>query len=384
MSEITRALASVRKISEIKPHSNADALELAMIDGWQVIVKKGEFKPDDLCVYFEIDSFLPIEDRYDFLKRNSYRDTKNLGKGFRLRTIKLRGELSQGLALPLSAFPEIIYQYNYIPLQFETEEETRVHWEKFYNEKSENDMAWVFGPTMVPFDVTKLLKVQKFEKPIPACLRGRIRGNFPDFIPKTDETRIQNLKYREIDRHWNDTFEVSEKLDGSSMTVYIKNDVVGVCSRNLDILEDEKNSFWIAAREQNLVGILESYKERTGRNIAIQGELIGEGIQNNPYEIKGVHFYLFNIYDIDNQCYFGSLDRQSFCFENSVDHVPLLWVMQLNYYDRDTLKSNLLEYAEGKSILNNKTEREGVVFKSYDGTFSFKAISNKFLLGEKE
>lgn len=174
---------------------------------------------------------------------------------------------------------------------------------------------------------------------------------------------------------WSDEnylWEASEKLDGSSQTIYYNNSDFGVCSRNLDLKETEGNSFWSIARSKELIDKLVSY----GKNIAIQGELIGEGIQGNPYKIKGLDFYLFNVFDIDKQEYLNPVDRRALADELSIQHVPVL------VKDMSTMGSvsEYLDFAEGKSALNASTEREGIVFKSVDGKASFKAISNKFLL----
>jgi RNA ligase (TIGR02306 family) len=246
-----RKLATVRKIIDILPIPGADAIECAQVDGWKVVVKKDEFQVGQLATYFEIDSWIP-EPVAPFLCKDK-REFNGV-QGARLRTIRLRGQISQGLLLPAA------------------------------NDANEGD------------DVTDALGIQKYEAPIPAQLSGMVRGNFPSYIPKTDQERIQNLT-NEL-REWaaEDCFwEVTEKLDGSSMTAYLYQGEFGVCSRNLDLKESESNSFWRVARERDMENLLRAL----GRNLALQGELIGEGIQKNRYAIKGQQFYLFDIYDID-------------------------------------------------------------------------------------
>lgn len=225
-------------------------------------------------------------------------------------------------------------------------------------------------------DVTQLLGIQKWEAPIPAQLAGEVRGDFPSFIPKTDQERVQNLVDALDD--WNAeglTFEVTEKLDGASMTVYVYNEDEGVCSRNWNLCETQSNSLWKVCRQQQLIERL----RQSDRNLALQGELVGEGIQGNPYEIKGQQFFLYDVYDIDLGTYFTPLERQTFCFEFDINHVPVRGTFN---YTLDV--QSLLELAEGKSVLNDKTEREGLVFKcELDPHISFKAISNKFLLKDR-
>lgn len=325
-----RKLASVRAILDIQPILGADAIECATVDGWKVVVKKGEFQAGQLATYYEIDSWIP-EHVAPFLCKDK-REFNGI-PGARLRTIKLRGQISQGLLLPA---PE-----------------------------SANDGD----------DLTESLGIQKYEAPVSAQLAGIVRGNFPSFIPKTDQERIQNLRadlagWVEAGLQW----EVTEKLDGSSMTAYVYQDDFGVCSRNLDLKEDESNSFWRAARANGLEPILRA----SGRNLALQGELIGPSIQGNPYALADHQFRLFDIYDIDAGRYMGPDERLAFIDGTDIQHAPVL--------DRQDLAGAsieaLLAYAEGKSVLN-ATEREGVVFKCILSEISFKAISNKFLLGEK-
>ena len=203
----------------------------------------------------------------------------------------------------------------------------------------------------------------------------------------------QNLK-KELSE-WNEqnvTWEVTEKLDGSSMTVYLKtnfyedsinilNQEFGVCSRNIDLKEDENNAFWKEAIKLNLK---EKLKSLGGVSVALQGELVGEGIQGNPYNLKGVEFYLFDVFDITEQRYWHPIDEESLAKRFGLKHCPVLDTLAIcNEYSID----DLLQLAEGKSVLNENVEREGVVFKSHpynrEETFSFKAISNKFLMGEK-
>ena len=202
---MSRKLATVRKISDIQPIEGADAIEVATVDGWKVVIKKNEYKIGDPVIYCEIDSWIP-HTVAPFLTRPGHPPKEYNGvQGERLRTVKLRGQISQGLILPCA---KDIFQFH----------------------EAEG------------LDVSDMLNIQKWEAPIAACLSGKVRGNFPSFIPKTDQERVQNLK-KEFDGIYKDyIWEVTEKLDGSSMTVYMKDGEFGVCSRNLDLIEDENNS----------------------------------------------------------------------------------------------------------------------------------------------
>lgn len=359
-----RKLASIQRIIEIRPIEGADAIEVARVNNWDVVVKKGEYNLGDLCVYCEIDSFLPIREEFEFLRKSSF---KRMGdqEGFRLKTIRLRGQLSQGLLLPLEVL--------------NGEEEMVI---------GTVEQPW--GPQLQlgPYDdaivieegadVTEVLGIVKYEPPIPAELSGKIRGNFPSFLRKTDEERVQNLTKHYYEWVNNDLdFYVTEKLDGSSATFYLNEGQFGVCSRNLDLLETEENTFWKVARELQIEEKLRS----TGKNLAIQGELIGEGIQGNPYKIKGQTVRFFNAFDIDSQTYYG-LPMFLATMQHQLELETVPFVTNLTMKLPKTI-DEALAFAEAKSVLNPDFDREGVVFRTMDRTISFKAISNKFLLNEK-
>lgn len=339
-----RKLATIQKIKEIHPIEGADAIELAIINGWKVVVAKNVgHKVGDYVIYCEIDSFLPIKEEFEFLRKSSYKKMSDGTEGFRLRTIKLRGQVSQGLIIPMS----ILLNYKNFMVEFE--------------EGS---------------DLTEILGIVKYEPPIPAELAGKVKGNFPSFIPKTDEERIQNLtkefeewKKSDID------FYITEKLDGSSATYYYKDGVFGVCSRNLELLETEGNTFWKVARELDL----ENKMKSLGYNVSFQGELVGEGIQGNPYKIKGQKVFFFNVFNIDNREYSDLTEFVNTIHGLSLDTVPKI---ETNFKIPDTIE-DLLLYSDDKSYHNSNFDREGVVIRSLDRKISFKVISNKFLLNEK-
>lgn len=347
MKTIERKLASVRVISNIQPIPNADKIELVTVDGWNVVVAKDVgHKVGDLVIYCEIDSFLPIREEFEFLRKSSYKKMGDV-EGFRLRTVKLRGQVSQGLILPMSVL----------------------------NPPDTN----IYVTPFEGLDVTEMLDIVKYEPPIPAELAGKVKGTFPSFIPKTDEERIQNLtsEYEEWKYQSKHQFYVTEKLDGSSATFYVKDGEFGVCSRNLELLETEGNTFWKVARELDL----ENKMKSLGKNISLQGELIGEGIQGNPYKLKGQTIRFFTGYDIDKRERIGFIHFTVMIMDMGLKYVPVV-NPEFGFLLPDTIEE-MLQYAEGKSALNPDTEREGVVVRSLDGSISFKAISNKFLLNHE-
>jgi len=333
-----RNLASIRKITNITPIDGADKIELTTIDSWKVVVAKdANHKSGDMVIYCEIDSFLPIKEEFEFLRKSSYKKMSDGTEGFRLKTIKLRGQVSQGLILPMSVV-------EYTNVQFE-----------------------------VGMDVTNLLGITKYEPPIPAELAGKVKGLFPSFLRKTDEERVQNLtkeyeQYKSLGRK----FYVTEKLDGSSATFYFRDGVFGVCSRNLELLETEGNTFWKVARELKLeewLGTLEN-------NVCLQGELVGESVQGNPYKIKGQTVRFFNGFNIDTQENIPFLEFVELVQKMGLNTVPIL---DYDFTLPETVEG-MLEYSDKKSELNSNFDREGIVVRSYDRTISFKVISNKFLL----
>ena len=346
-----RKMASVRKIDAVGPIEGADAIEVATVGGWKVVVKKDEFKVGDFAVYCEIDSWIPTEIAPFLSKGKEPREFEGV-KGERLKTIKLRGQLSQGLLLPFTAAMAI--KLGAGPgAKFEDYEGV---------------------------DVSELLNIKKWEMTVPAQLAGQVRGNFPTAVPKTDQERAQNL-VKEIvaANEAGIKFEITEKLEGSSMTCYLIDGEFGVCSRNLDLKRDENNSFWaIAIRED-----IEAKMREVGDNFAIQGELIGPGIQGNIYKLTKTEFYVFDVYSVAEGRYLNPGERRGMIEMMGLNHVPIVAAIASLY---DTLGitdiPQLLKFAEGKSALFN-TEREGIVFKEVNGGMTFKAISNKYLLGEK-
>jgi hypothetical protein len=363
-SEIKRKLASIQRIEEIRDIEGADAIQHYRVLGWWVVDKKGAHKVGDLVVYLTIDSWVPHE-LAPFLSKGSEPREYNGVKGERLRTIKLRGALSQGLILPISetlskmGFTRAVKQDTLHPFMFRKSDGKEILPEEYT-------------------DLTEYLSIQKWEPPIPTQLQGQMKGNFPSWARKTDQERGQNI-WPEIQKHIeaHTRFEVTIKLDGSSASFGLSpEDEYVVCSRNLSLKPDQEgNAFVNAGRRYDLENKLKSL----GRPLMISGELCGPGIQKNQENLKECRVFVFDIFDPFVGSYLSNKERQEIVTKLGLEHVPVLHetitLAELDIHSLD----DLLKYAEGPSM-NPSRQREGVVFKSVDGSFSFKAISNAWLL----
>jgi RNA ligase (TIGR02306 family) len=338
-----RKLASIQKVLDVVPIEGADRICSYKIQGWNVVDSVGKYAVGDLVIYCEIDSWLPTEIAPFLSKGNEPREYEGI-KGERLRTVRLRGTLSQGLILPLSTIPET--------------------WD---------DVCSV-DDLYSGEDVSELLGIIKYEPPIPACLAGEVKGLFPSFLRKTDQERIQNLS-KEFESFKEYDWEVSEKCEGSSSTFYYNDGAFGVCSRNLDLKPNDNNTFWRIAVDYNIKSKLESL----GKNIAIQAELCGPGIQKNYYNLGNFEIFVFDIYDIDKQQYYNSIERLHLCESLGLKHVPICidkYKINENFSIDDILK-----LSGGNSKINESKEREGLVFKCIQNpSISFKSINNKYLI----
>lgn len=246
-------LASIETITDISPHGNADSLEIAKVLGWQIIVRKGEFKAGESVVFFPIDTILPDAPWSAFLKKGD--------KPIRLNTIKLRGQYSQGLVQPLSILPEHV-------------------------------RGWQLGA-----DVGGELGVKKYEKEIPACLSGEVAGAFPSHLaPKTDEDN--GLSNPDIVKFvLEQECFATLKLDGSSCTIVVRGGKIEyVCSRNLSLKESDTNGFWRAAKKLTLTPDM---------NLVIQGELMGPGVQGNQLKLMEPMLFVYQIRNLNTGEWLG-------------------------------------------------------------------------------
>ena len=358
-----RKLATIQKITSLMPIYGADFIEQATILGWKVVVKKGEFQVGELCVYCEIDSLLPERPEFEFLKNDK----------FRIRTKNLKGVISQGICFPLTILKHDDWDFGIMKIPADKEP---IHCIK----NNKTDLLCGGIDLIEGTDVTEILGITKYEAPIPAELAGDAKGGFPSFMIITDEERIQILPHIPIE-YAGQKFITTEKLDGSSGSFYWKDGEFGACGRNYDFYESQTNSFWKFARQNYL-------KEKLGelgRNLALQGEIIGEGIQKNKYKLKGQTIKFFRMFDIDKYEFLS--------YEEMIDIIvnqfklEIVPILDWNYVLPNNV-DEILAYAQGKSVLNPLTEREGEVFVRHElknlGRLSFKAISNKFLIDNKE
>lgn len=420
MSELIkegRKLVTIRKINAINPIPGADAIEVAVIDGWEVVIKKNEFKVGELCVFFEIDSFLPADNpAFAFLLRTGTKKDEQGTERIRLKSVRLRNQLSQGLALPIQGtissevMLELLMVVDYskfdtvdnasIDAMFEALEESREGIEQFLN-------------------------ITKYERPSErnggtGAGNAKTAGSFPVFIPKTDEDRIQNI-YGKYSTFYKDVeFRPSLKLDGSSITIaYITDeryfldklddaivsfnemtqeldttvvpypfdygDAQGiVCSRNLALKYDPKAKFWMGVNNIDLMTKLKEYCDEYDRSLAIQAELMGEGIQGNREKLDKYEIFAFRIWDITKQEFLDDADFIEVCERLGVQTVPQFPIIK-PFEKYSTLK----EFLEASDIPSlNHPIAEGIVYKSVKKvenygnpiTLHFKVINNKFLL----
>jgi RNA ligase (TIGR02306 family) len=333
-----RSLVTIQRVKAVTPLLNSDFLESAHILGWKCIVKKGEFKIGDLGVYFEVDSFLPIEPRYEFLRSSSFRDNADNGQGFRVKTIKIRGELSQGLLLPLRTFPEL---------------------EGFH----ERD------------DVTEKLGVKKWYIPETSSSGGTIIGDRPYGIPASDEIRIQSAPEL-IDALYGKPYYITTKMDGTSGIVYHIDGGIGCCSRNKEIKAEAEALYWRPVYKYGLKEKLARY----GKNIVLTGEICGPAIQKNRLRLSEYEWYVFDVQDWDSGEYLPYEDAVKFCAELGLPMVPLEERGAEFAYSLE----ELLEKARGK--YPSGLDKEGIVVRHamFPKSISFKVLNNDALLKEKE
>jgi RNA ligase (TIGR02306 family) len=365
MDNDERRLASIKKITALKAIEGADRIECATIDGgWEVVVKKGEFKVGEQCLYIEIDAWVPHELAPFLSKGKEPREFRRV-RGERLRTIKLKGQLSQGLVFTVEVCVKMAAYYD------------------DYVDYYDSLEALLDDLDFHGISLDEKFGIQKWEMPTSSRLRGQVKGAFPSTIPKTDQERVQNLD-GEID--WDDEYQISIKLDGTSMTMWLDENGWHVCSRNLELrLEQEGN--YLVDECNRRIGFLRgglgddaSLKPLMG--LAFQGELVGEGIQGNRENLHGHTFYVFDVWNINDQFYLNTIDVKQLFYRWDFIHVPILKInTKLSRIGVNSIET-ALKFADGGSLLNDV--REGVVFKRTHGDrFTFKAISNEFLMKTK-
>ena len=347
-----RHLASIQKIWKIEPIEGADRIELIHVCGWQCVANKGQFKPMDNAIYFEIDSFLPIRPEFEFLRSSSYKKTDIMGEGFRLRTMRFKGQISQGLVLPLSVFPEL-------------------------------------NPdTPVGTDVSQALGVKKWEVEERATTQGTIIGTLPPSIPTTDETRAQECP--ELIQDFGDLeYYISSKMDGTSCSVAIDDDGWHVCGHHYEYADDGKSSFYNFINNIGLREKMEKYVKEMGyKTLVIQGEFCAPGIQKNPLKLVKPEWYVFTV-RVDNKRV-GLIPMQTICHELGLTHVPIEEVANNLSAHYPTVEALLARAEQG--TYPSGSMKEGIVIRPTEPVYcprisaslSMKVVSNKYLLKKGE
>ena len=344
---MSRKLASIQVVDDIKPIPGADNIEVASVLGWKVVVLKGKVKPGDYVIYIEVDSIVPDIPVFEFLR--PYK--------FRVKTVRLRGQVSSGLVMTL--------------------DEMNLGGQGLYE--------WPVGT-----DVTEKLKITKYVEPIPLHLSGKVIGKRPPWTPKTDEFRLQSYPQL-LEELGNQHAYISTKIDGTSSSIYYNpnlDEPFGVCSRNLNLSRDENNGHWKVALKHDLESKMKymplTYPFETG--FVIQGELAGPGIQKNRMELKEIDIYVFQIFDIASYRYLSVHDMQLTCRQLRLETVD---IFEFGYYEGITI-DQWVERAEG-TYTGTKNQREGIVVRTdipvrseiLDGHWlGFKVLNNQFLLKE--
>jgi len=361
-----RKLASVQQISNLQPIIGADKIECATILGWQVIVQKGMFKVGDLCIYIEPDAIIPRKEWSEFL----FKDNKTKSKHI-LKTIKLRGQVSQGLVLPLLSEEYKLGDDVTDVLQIE-----------------KNDLQLI---------EEKLLNAQRKHGRLYKFLRryiGRrfvfktLGQSFPSFITKTDEPRIQCMPT--VCRDETDTyFQCTEKIDGQSATFFLRKRegilkffstfIFGVCSRNIFLTSKSNNNYWKIALHYNIEGRMKKYAKQMKQKgidihtFIIQGEIAGPNIQKNKYNFSSLRLFVFNIQingdKLDNEAI------QVLCKELGLEIVPII----SNFVKLPPTIPEAIRMTQGTSCLAD-IPREGLVCRNYNKNISFKIVNVDFLL----
>ena len=354
---MSRKLASIQKIWKIEPIDGADRLELAHVLGWQVVIKKDQFKEGDDAVYFEIDSFLPIRPEFEFLRASSYKKTDLMGEGFRLRTLKLRGQISQGLLMPMSEFPEL------------------------------TEAVYHIGD-----DVTDILGVRKWEIEERATTGGTIMGELPYDVPHTDETRVQENPEL-IQAFAGLEYYISTKMDGSSHSVSVDENGFHVTGHNFEYKDDDTSSFYRLVKERGYKEKMEflmdrcEYQGEAIKTLTIQGELCAPGIQKNRLKLAKPEWYVFNVRVNGKRV--GLTELQNVCGALDMLTVPIEEV-DYDLPSRYPTVEALLERADGE--YPNGGKKEGIVIRPTEPVFSplisaslsMKVLNNKYLLKNEE
>ena len=365
---MSRKLASVQKVKAIKPIEGADKIEVVQILNWDCVAKKGEYKVGDEVIYFEIDSLLPDVPMLEWLKGSSW--SQKLNK-YKISTHRFRGQISQGLVIPIKDLEELDRQ--------------------IHNREECVPIAYTEGT-----DLTEILEIEKYEPPVSNGPLGEIISH-KWYVPKTDEERIQvcaeDVLPKYIKSKQGDWY-TSIKLDGTSCTAGLFEDAFLIGGRN-QWYKDENMYTTTVKKYGDIEKHLRDYQKLTGKYIVFQGELCGPGIQSNRLGLKEKEWFIFNVWvsDTGKMDSYKKLDLLRFlnmCDDFGLPHVPIIPVKdKFNFKtttDVDETVEKLLKYVDTikyKTFFEESSPNqiaEGVVFRKNDMSYSFKVISNKFLL----
>ena len=356
---MSRKLASIQKIWKIEPIEGADRIEIAHVLGWQCVVSKGQFQEGDDAVYFEIDSFLPVRPEFEFLRKSCYKKSDFMGEGFRLRTQKFLGNVSQGLLMPVNTFPELATDFLGEPT------------------------AYAIGD-----DVTERLGVKKWEVEEMATTGGTVIGVLPKDVPHTDETRVQS-ETGLIQAFAGLEYYISTKMDGSSHSISIDEDGFHVCGHNYEYKDDGASSFYefVKARgykeKMEFLKALGKYQDESIRTLTIQGEYCAPGIQKNRLRLQKPEWYVFTVRVNGKRV--GLRDMENICHAIDMPTVPIEEV-DTDLPSKYPTVEALLERADGE--YPNGGKKEGIVIRPTEPVFcplisaslSMKVVNNKYLL----
>lgn len=327
-------LASIQTITNIRDIPGADRIEAATVLGYQTVIKKGEFRSGDLCVWHEPDTILAERPEYEFLRKQH----------FRLKVSRFKGQVSQGLALPLAVLPPADYS--------------------------------------VGDDATELTGIRKYEKPVSPNLAGVAKGAFPSWVPRTDEPNLRSFPAA-LDEFSGRECVITQKVDGTSATFYLRGGEFGVCSRNLELLDDPASTFWRLAREHRLRDSLATL----GGDYALQGEVHGEGIQGNHLGVKGVSLAMFNLFDITEHIYADHPVLEDFCKAAGLPMVRTVWRGEFRFTLPELVDlASAQDYAPGRAaegiVIRPVAEARSLILES--GRLSAKVISERYALKHGE
>lgn len=384
MSE--RALAHVEQIVDIQPIEGADKIEVATVLGWKVVISKSDnFKVGDKVVYIEIDSKVPERPEFEFL-----RDRK-----FRVRTIRLRGQYSQGLIVPLSILGKGDYEVGQdvtkkLGITYYVPEDNTRKAAKPPKSMRYQSMAARHKELFKRQPFRWLMK-REWGRALLFMFFGKKKDKpkaFPTkfaFVHKTDETRIENLPHL---LGYHNPLVVTEKLDGTSST-YILERLKGkdkfefwVLSRNIRQFNEDQdcyhdyNIYWAMAKKYDIEAKLRKYLEwNPGCDyVCIQGESVGH-VQGNPLKLDEDDLYVFNFIDSSNGR-LSSLEGRDIIESWGMKWVPILD----EYFIMPTDMEEFKQMATAKSVVNPKVMREGIVLRDPKTDLSFKNVSREYLL----